>query len=794
MDPSTFPTLRVEACGANGFDSGGSTDDDTCSWKAAIYCVKQFWTVNRNFGTVEGTTGAKYRIGDTISVNSVQGGKIDGNGSTLEWTGSGDVNSAPNALLSLEDTLGLTVSNLEISVGTDNTNRYLGTAIRLTNPGGSSDMPASRNVIDHVIIDGNLSGTTNQINYGVVFDSDTTSDAIDCTATDKNRQCDNDQSVIRDSRIANVNNAAIDIRGRNSYRHLIDHVHGDGPHGVTPNSAVFVHTDFGSFTSIACVANNFGEAYRIETNFEPITIIDHTSEGCGRFITNPAPNSAQTSGHGVEVIGGRVSVESLEPVGHHLVDWNTFANLQITGLFIGGSLPTGVSNPKLINYAPSFSTSNSVSRSLLRLNGLLVFLNNADSSSWDPVSVGDYGRIESSGNACKYISPPDLFTKECTGLLGGIKLNDIHTFSDLSAIPTGSYLADGQSTYCSDCTAHTSPCTGSGTGATATRVNGTWDCSGGVMLSSAFPTTTCSNKFARSINSSGILSCDPVGGSDFSTQSANAILVGPVTGSAATPSFRTLVDADIPNSITIDNATAAGSLAGGGVTVAQAQANTIDYPQSRHSTGCAPAGTSSTTLACIYAFGPTVSGTATNQPALSGASRDYIQYATAASSGSVGGILGPFTLTRPGFRPKLVTWVRVDATDNRRIWAGLSESSLQSLAPSISSAATSIDYVGLAYDSAVSSDWLCCSGDGTNHSCSDTGVSVSATEYALTVDWSASGTLTCRVMPQGGSITTTNKTSNLSTSAVNLGPYDALTTLTGSARNHQIAFFAVEQN
>jgi hypothetical protein len=229
--------------------------------------------------------------------------------------------------------------------------------------------------------------------------------------------------------------------------------------------------------------------------------------------------------------------------------------------------------------------------------------------------------------------------------------------------------------------------------------------------------------------------------------------------------------------------------------MAQAQANTIDYPQIRHSTECAPAGTTTTSFSCNYAFAPTVSGTASNQPALSSASRDYIQYATSSTNNSVGGILGLYTVTRPAFRPKLTTWVRIDATDNRRVWAALSESSLQSLVPTTGSAATGIDYVGLAYDSAVSSHWLCCSGDGTNHTCVDTGVTVSAsTEYALTVDWSVSGTLTCRVMPQGGTITTTTKTDKLSTAAVNLGPYEALTTLTASARNQQIAFFAVEQN
>ena len=42
-----------------------------------------------------------------------------------------------------------------------------------------------------------------------------------------------------------------------------------------------------------------------------------------------------------------------------------------------------------------------------------------------------------------------------------------------------------------------------------------------------------------------------VGGASQTTQLANAIFAGPTTGSAATPSFRTLVAADIPASAVV---------------------------------------------------------------------------------------------------------------------------------------------------------------------------------------------------------------------------------------------------
>ena len=57
------------------------------------------------------------------------------------------------------------------------------------------------------------------------------------------------------------------------------------------------------------------------------------------------------------------------------------------------------------------------------------------------------------------------------------------------------------------------------------------------------------------ITSSGTLALS------LATQSANQVFAGPTTGASATPTFRTLVDADIPNTITIDLAATATALA-----------------------------------------------------------------------------------------------------------------------------------------------------------------------------------------------------------------------------------------
>ena len=57
----------------------------------------------------------------------------------------------------------------------------------------------------------------------------------------------------------------------------------------------------------------------------------------------------------------------------------------------------------------------------------------------------------------------------------------------------------------------------------------------------------CTNQFARGIAASGAAACASVAGTDFGTQTANRGLFGPASGSAATPAFRALVQADMPS-------------------------------------------------------------------------------------------------------------------------------------------------------------------------------------------------------------------------------------------------------
>lgn len=208
-----------------------------------------------------------------------------------------------------------------------------------------------------------------------------------------------------------------------------------------------------------------------------------------------------------------------------------------------------------------------------------------------------------------------------------------------------------------------------------------------------------------------------------------------------------------------------------------------------------PLTTAITTFTSVGITAPTVTGTATAQPALPSTNRMYIRYATAAAANSIGGITGPLTETRPNFRPRYTTTIRTDATiTNRRIWVALTTAAL-ALVPTdtTTTPVTAQTFVGIAYDTAGVgnlTDWLCCSGDGANYGCATTGVAVTtSTEYTMELDWSTLGSLICKV--NGTSVT---RTTTLGTAVVNMGPNNTLTTITASSALHYISKQSLEQN
>jgi hypothetical protein len=189
---------------------------------------------------------------------------------------------------------------------------------------------------------------------------------------------------------------------------------------------------------------------------------------------------------------------------------------------------------------------------------------------------------------------------------------------------------------------------------------------------------------------------------------------------------------------------------------------------SRRSGYCTPLITSATTFTSVGMSTCTVNGTATAWPA---GGRMKLKIAAANTANAMGGITTVFTETRSQFRPKTMFDVTTGTgTTGLRFWGGIVESSTAALAPTVASAATTIDYAALAWEDGISgTQWLCCSGDGTNHSCQSMGVPVqTSTEYMGQVDWSQPGRVTCSLQVRDKTYRLT-KTTNISVNNVSMG-------------------------
>jgi hypothetical protein len=184
-------------------------------------------------------------------------------------------------------------------------------------------------------------------------------------------------------------------------------------------------------------------------------------------------------------------------------------------------------------------------------------------------------------------------------------------------------------------------------------------------------------------------------------------------------------------------------------------------------------------------------GSASTIADLTGTTRIYWQWTSAATNDTIAGWTGNFNQTRPSYRPKLTGIIRTDtAIDTRRLWFGLTEQSLTLVTHAAGPTASLADFIGLGFDSSIGGNWRVCSGDGANYTCVDTGVAIlQSFEYTLTLDWSVAGTLTWKINGTSGT-----KTTNLSTNAVNLGIHNAITTLSAAARNHQFTRLVLEHN
>ncbi len=210
-----------------------------------------------------------------------------------------------------------------------------------------------------------------------------------------------------------------------------------------------------------------------------------------------------------------------------------------------------------------------------------------------------------------------------------------------------------------------------------------------------------------------------------------------------------------------------------------------------------PATVGATTLTGVGLTTPTVSVTAASNPQTES---NYVSFTTGTGANSISGYAtGAFTATRLNYAPVFKTRIRTGAAiTTTRIWAGLSRAAISGQNPTIASAALGTSYVAVGYSAAVNGgNFVCGSGDGTNHTGTDMGVTVAInTYYDIVVDYySVPGSVICAVSTSGGAFTSVTKATNIPAGATSLGINILVNNLTsGAARVVSVAYASLEQN
>lgn len=168
---------------------------------------------------------------------------------------------------------------------------------------------------------------------------------------------------------------------------------------------------------------------------------------------------------------------------------------------------------------------------------------------------------------------------------------------------------------------------------------------------------------------------------------------------------------------------------------------------------------------------------------------------------------GPFTETRIGWGPILTLTFYLDSTiTSQRHWVALASTDLATVACPTGAAASAISYVGICRDTGVSNNWYLASGDGTNHSGTDSGVAGTASNlHQVTIDASVMGQFTVTLKrAQDGyqtgfnwtTLFTATKSTNVPAAAgkVNLGVIHASTMLSASNRWAYLANAMLQHN
>lgn len=194
-----------------------------------------------------------------------------------------------------------------------------------------------------------------------------------------------------------------------------------------------------------------------------------------------------------------------------------------------------------------------------------------------------------------------------------------------------------------------------------------------------------------------------------------------------------------------------------------------------------------------FGFGTlTVSGTPTNNFAGSFVNTgSLVRFASGGSSGNLGGVISPFTLTslanKPYFRIVFATYSSILVA---RMWVGLSSAAIGNT-DSPSSAGTS--FIGVRYSTVVpDSNWQFVTSDGSTTNVTTTGYSanINAT-YELIMYINNSGSVVMGFQPIGGGFSQLTTSTNIPATATPLGLNARIETREAVAKSFQISGVAL---
>jgi hypothetical protein len=183
---------------------------------------------------------------------------------------------------------------------------------------------------------------------------------------------------------------------------------------------------------------------------------------------------------------------------------------------------------------------------------------------------------------------------------------------------------------------------------------------------------------------------------------------------------------------------------------------------------------------------------------------------TTATTNSTAGFVGTtalFGMARPSYSTALsATFTPYWFARVQRNWVAISSGDLTQLPPVPGPAVSALHFVGVVFDSLHGADLWVCSGDGTNYSCIDTGVSATALPgnfifHKVYLDWSTQTSLATTIWRYDpvaltwSQVYTGTKTTNLSASTtISVGPTLSTTNTGLAAATIATTGFAFYQN